>query len=798
MNLDIANIAVPDITGKSEITAKDTAEEADIETLRKKVQEMKRKGDPGWKSEYTRWKALREQREQEIIKQRKSRDRQLDAAINVLRESEKGSYKYWESRKWRLDRAMEILQQKGLEFRDGEVVPLSGKPGPSGPAHREPRWKEGQFHRMGEEQRKEPRQPGCKHTKWKWEGSREGGDRAWGMEARGRVVAYHGTSTQPEGVDIREYRHHLGCSLFVGGLAQGTSSGMLQQHLQQFAQVKYCAILTGTHNDGAKAAKITFTSREERNKALAADDSLLEGNALRVRTWACRPKGKLKEREFKRAPQGKAAKELHIISSPPGLGQAEEEEDEESQLAPESPGRDEDGEVPVRPGGALLAVAGMPQGKEEAAKDEREKEEEEEIGSDEKEGNDEGKSEEKERKGNQGEVQPEEKDQGVTGNTEEMKEGGSSERKGGKGRRSTGTEEGTEVGGKGTGGEAGVRKKENEHEEEETSEGGKGDKKLPAARVLPTPDEAEWASQRVLAMGMPEDLRRAIKGLRESTQEALAHLRQHQVEMVCKYWALKDLGINMHEEGEQEARGTWHWNERTWTWEWADNQAGEYQERNEEQEGHPDEEWKYGPSWGTEEWEEEGWQDNPQTEAWPTNLWSWSGDEWKYTEKQWGGEAGHKEQWAEEIGDGHWSHEVWEANGGKAKATAEELEKEQQEDGENEVADEESESEVSIEGREGEEAEGGEPWEDDESPREETCWERGGESKESMETEEEQDWEGEEDEDEEENWGDDSDGEGEDWARNGREGAEDEECCDENEWEGEDEGEDRNEEEEDD
>ena len=70
---------------------------------------------------------------------------------------------------------MEILQQKGLEFRDGEVVPLSGKPGPSGPAHREPRWKEGQFHRMGEEQRKEPRQPGCKHTKWKWEGSREGG-----------------------------------------------------------------------------------------------------------------------------------------------------------------------------------------------------------------------------------------------------------------------------------------------------------------------------------------------------------------------------------------------------------------------------------------------------------------------------------------------------------------------------------------------------------------------------------------------------------------------------------------------
>ncbi len=133
---------------------------------------------------------------------------------------------------------MEILQQRGLEFQGGEVVPLSRKPGANVPVHREPRWKEGQFHRVGEEQRKEPRQPGCKHTQWKWEGSQEGGDRAWGMEARGHVSAYHGMSTQREGVDILEYGQHLGCSLFVGGLAQGTTSGMLQQHLQQFAQVK--------------------------------------------------------------------------------------------------------------------------------------------------------------------------------------------------------------------------------------------------------------------------------------------------------------------------------------------------------------------------------------------------------------------------------------------------------------------------------------------------------------------------------------------------------------------------------
>ena len=93
-----------------------------------------------------------------------------------------------------------------------------------------------------------------------------------------------------------------------------------------------------------------------------------------------------------------------------------------------------------------------------------------------------------------------------------MKEGGSTERKGGKGSRNTGTEEGTGVGDKGTRGEVGARRKENEHkEEEEQSEGGMGDKKLLADRVLPTLDEAGWASQRAIVMGTPEYLCRAIK-----------------------------------------------------------------------------------------------------------------------------------------------------------------------------------------------------------------------------------------------------------------------------------------------
>ena len=46
---------------------------------------------------------------------------------------------------------------------------------------------------------------------------------------------------------------------------------------------------------------------------------------------------------------------------------------------------------------------------------------------------------------------------------------------------------------------------------------------------------------------------------------------------------MPDMGINMPEEGEQEARGTWHLNEEIWAWEWAEDQAGWYQEGNEEQ-----------------------------------------------------------------------------------------------------------------------------------------------------------------------------------------------------------------------
>ena len=87
---------------------------------------------------------------------------------------------------------------------------------------------------------------------------------------------------------------------FVGGAAQGVASGVLQQHVQQFARVKYCALLTGTRNDRVRAAKVTFVTQAERIKAMAADDSILEGRALRVRAWECRPKAQTAQRGAQR------------------------------------------------------------------------------------------------------------------------------------------------------------------------------------------------------------------------------------------------------------------------------------------------------------------------------------------------------------------------------------------------------------------------------------------------------------------------------------------------------------------
>ena len=151
---------------------------------------------------------------------------------------------------------------------------------------------------------------------------------------------------QQEAPEEKSSQAQLGRSAFVGGIAPGTSSGMLQKHLQQFAQVKYCALLSGTLNDKARAAKVTFKNCEERKKAMAADDSMLDGQILRVRTWVCRPKERTKGGEFRKALAGNGPREPIRRLAPPGLepqAQAQREE-EQSDEAGEQTEEQEEGE----------------------------------------------------------------------------------------------------------------------------------------------------------------------------------------------------------------------------------------------------------------------------------------------------------------------------------------------------------------------------------------------------------------------------------------------------------------------
>ena len=115
-------------------------------------------------------------------------------------------------------------------------MPLSGGLGPNVTVHRKPRWKEERLHRA----KKHLGQSDRERTDLKRGANHGKGGKALGTGMGEHVhsrnsTSTHMTSMQREVVGIREYRHHLGCSLFVGGLAPGISGGMLQQHLQQFA-----------------------------------------------------------------------------------------------------------------------------------------------------------------------------------------------------------------------------------------------------------------------------------------------------------------------------------------------------------------------------------------------------------------------------------------------------------------------------------------------------------------------------------------------------------------------------------
>ena len=198
------------------------------------------------------------------------------------------------------------------------------------------------------------------------------------MSVRGTMVGEATTGKGSSQEEAPTAKEGLGRTAFVGGIAPGTSSGTLQRHLQQFAQVKYCALLSGTSNDKARAAKVTFLTREERIKAFVADDSVLRGRALRVRPWESRPRAK-PEHTGTRLRVG--SEQAHSILAPPGLESYTPSTDEDEGA--------EGGGVTVRmattgimvpalkPVGELCAVLHTIQGEDEPTRDKAEDKEDE-------------------------------------------------------------------------------------------------------------------------------------------------------------------------------------------------------------------------------------------------------------------------------------------------------------------------------------------------------------------------------------------------------------------------------------
>jgi hypothetical protein len=263
-------------------TEEERKEEEDaIEELRKKAQELRRKGNEAWRTIHSQMKEL-------MGRGREAKNNPHVEALKREAEELRGKAKEAKTRgdpQWMVAHA----QLKKVHRRMDEWE----------------RKKREQAYRMIRPEEKE-RKIEDTHV---WRETR--------AVVRGRTAGNAAKSLDssreeaPPGKDIRV---QLGCNAFVGGVAQGVTSGVLQQHLQQFARVKYCALLTGTRNDRVRAAKVTFVTQAERIKAMATDDSILEGRALRVRAWKCRKRAQSDRSEHKRG-----CSRVDIILAPPGL-----------------------------------------------------------------------------------------------------------------------------------------------------------------------------------------------------------------------------------------------------------------------------------------------------------------------------------------------------------------------------------------------------------------------------------------------------------------------------------------------
>ena len=91
---------------------------------------------------------------------------------------------------------------------------------------------------------------------------------------------------------------------------------------------------------------------------------------------------------------------------------------------------------------------------------------------------------------------------------------------------------------------------------------------MPTDRVLPTLDEAEWASEVWGIVQRKEKAEENLQKLKELHEEGLSALKPHQIEMTCQFWALTSMGMKMPVEKEEYEAwgewGPWHWNWNEW------------------------------------------------------------------------------------------------------------------------------------------------------------------------------------------------------------------------------------------
>jgi hypothetical protein len=104
-----------------------------------------------------------------------------------------------------------------------------------------------------------------------------------------------------------------------------------------------------------------------------------------------------------------------------------------------------------------------------------------------------------------------------------------------------------------------------------TGDGGNNTEAQPlggTTQAMPTPDEAEWASEVWGTVQGKEEAEESLHKFKELHREAMADLKPHQLEMACQFRVLASMGITMPEE---DAGNEEWWEPRGSQWNWKEN-----------------------------------------------------------------------------------------------------------------------------------------------------------------------------------------------------------------------------------